>query len=125
MKTNTLPLFAILLALLACAFGVTARQNTSWPAVKSTWQDVRKDVDRGFATAAANESPPTAARDALDEAVKQDRHEAAAAVDWSALKPWALRGIEAAPHSEGVKGSLREQLKNFDAVMVQLQRRPQ
>ncbi|MBC8117139.1 MAG: hypothetical protein H7062_22320 [Candidatus Saccharimonas sp.] len=105
--------------------GEKARETASWPAVRSTWPDVRKDVERGFTTAQPNEIVPTNLVVKMNGATEQESHTAILGVDWASLEPWGRRGIEAAPFSEGIKVSLREQLKQFNISVLQLQRAPQ
>lgn len=123
-------LFACMLA--PACIGSRTKPLALFPPVQLTWPAVEEDVLRGIADGVEDGD---LAQDGANEmnthtlafgvAINASDLEGVRRVPWSAMRPWAERGIvdkiDDGEISPGVAASLREQLSNFTEAIVALQ----
>lgn len=134
----------VIVALLAMQFSncgcssTRVSTETNLRTAKMAWPAVRIDLEVGLDAALESGGLTIESRDSLQGevalisgALNAGHNDKVAFAFWPTLRPYALMGIDAQLNneppeiSEGVAESLREQVKQFTAVMLKLQEAPE
>ncbi len=107
---------------IGCA-GTAARDEVLLPTLAATYAGVRGDVSWGV-SGQPEEAAVEAEAEALGQALDSGDRDAAKAIGFLQLRPWAEAGVsarvEAGEISAGVGGSLLERIRQFAAAMARL-----